>query len=94
MYEQFSFADNFVKLTEFYLLFGLSLPAAICAAEADVTALVFSADGPDAASSSQHSAPCHPLSGNRPFTPLKSRPATERIQSEIPAIDYWMRRWS
>ncbi|MBV8586319.1 MAG: hypothetical protein JO308_08540 [Verrucomicrobia bacterium] len=42
MHEQFSFADNFVKLTAYYLLFGLSLPAAICAAEADVTGLVFS----------------------------------------------------
>jgi phosphatidylserine/phosphatidylglycerophosphate/cardiolipin synthase-like enzyme len=42
MYERFSFADNFVKLVESYLLFGLSLSAAICAAEADVTELVFS----------------------------------------------------
>jgi hypothetical protein len=42
MKERFSIADNFVKLTESYLLLGLSLPAALCAAEADVMELVFS----------------------------------------------------
>jgi hypothetical protein len=42
MNEKFSFADNFVKLTESYLLLGLSLHAALCAAQADVMELVFS----------------------------------------------------
>jgi hypothetical protein len=41
MNERFSCAENFAKLTESYLLFGLSLPAALCAAEADLMELVF-----------------------------------------------------